>query len=132
MSLLIKLNNGDTLLKSLKFGKDRPGGGDSGQPYIQTSIEGQAENTAIDGDGIIIAHNLNRELQMIAYEKVRNTTEKRSSLWIFQELNTIRKNIIQRAGRLTKPQGKLKLTMNANENIQGEILHFFDALATPR
>ena len=51
--LLIKLNNGDTLLKSLKFGKDRPGGGDSGQPYIQTSIEGQAENTAIDGDGII-------------------------------------------------------------------------------
>ena len=80
----------------------------------------------------IIAHNLNRELQMIAYEKVRNTTEKRSSLWIFQELNTIRKNIIQRAGRLTKPQGKLKLTMNANENIQGEILHFFDALATPR
>ena len=53
MSLLIKLNNGDTLLKSLKFGKDRPGGGDSGQPYIQTSIEGQAENTAIDGDGII-------------------------------------------------------------------------------
>ena len=38
MGLLIKLQNGDTALKSLKFGKDRPGGGDSGQPYIQDPI----------------------------------------------------------------------------------------------
>ena len=53
MGLLIKLSNGDTSLKSLKFGQDRPGGGDSGQPYVQTSIKGQAENTVIDGDGII-------------------------------------------------------------------------------
>ena len=53
MGLLIKLKNEDTSLKSLKFGQDRPGGGDSGQPYIQSPIEGQAENTAIDGDGII-------------------------------------------------------------------------------
>ena len=27
-----------TDLKSLKFGKDRPGGGDSGQPYIKNTI----------------------------------------------------------------------------------------------
>jgi len=53
MGLLIKLNNGDTSLKLLKFGQDRPGGGSSGQPYIQSPIEGQAENTAIDGDSII-------------------------------------------------------------------------------
>jgi len=39
MGLLIKLENGDTSLKSLKFGKDRIGGGDSGQPYIQTPID---------------------------------------------------------------------------------------------
>jgi hypothetical protein len=42
MGLLIKLENGDTSLKSLKFGKDRIGGGDSGQPYIQTSIDGES------------------------------------------------------------------------------------------
>jgi len=53
MGLLMKLKNGDTSFKSLKFGKDRPGGGDSGKPYIQTPIGDQAENTAIDGDGII-------------------------------------------------------------------------------
>tara|TARA_R110000782_G_scaffold196533_2_gene285848 strand:+ start:83 stop:2575 length:2493 start_codon:yes stop_codon:yes gene_type:complete len=53
MGLLIKLKNGDSSLKSLKFGKDRPGGGDSNQPYIKTPIEGQGVNTAIDGDSII-------------------------------------------------------------------------------
>ena len=68
---------------------------------------------------------------MSAYEKQRNTTEKRSSLWIFKEINTIRKNIIQRAGRMAKPQGKLKLIMSANKKIQDEILHYFDVLAGP-
>lgn len=77
----------------------------------------------------IMAHNLNRELQMRTYAKEKNTTEKRSSLWTFKELNTIRKNIIQRAGRLTRPQGKLKLTMNVNKKIQDEILHFYDMLS---
>ena len=28
-----------TNLKSLKYGDDRPGGGDSGQPYVQFPIE---------------------------------------------------------------------------------------------
>jgi CRISPR/Cas system-associated endonuclease/helicase Cas3 len=65
---------------------------------------------------------------MCAYDKEKNTTEKRSSLWVFKELNTMRKNIIQRAGRLTRPQGKLKLTMSANEKVQGEILYFYDRL----
>jgi hypothetical protein len=39
MGLLIKLKNGDTSLKSLKFGHDRPGGGDSNQPYIKNPID---------------------------------------------------------------------------------------------
>jgi hypothetical protein len=30
-----------TNLKSLRYGQDRPGGGDSGQPYIQSSISGK-------------------------------------------------------------------------------------------
>ena len=52
MGLLIKLNNGDTSLKSLKFGKDRPGGGDSGQPYIKKPISNQSLS-ALDGDGLL-------------------------------------------------------------------------------
>lgn len=76
----------------------------------------------------IIAHNLSRELQMATQDKQRNTTEKRAPLWKFKQLNTIRGNIIQRAGRLTKPQGKLKLTMSANETLKNEILSYFDGI----
>ena len=50
MGLLIKLNNGDTSLKSLKFGNDRPGGGDSGQPFIQSPIGDQNQPSALDTD----------------------------------------------------------------------------------
>jgi len=52
MGLLIKLNNGDTSLKSLKFGRDRPGGGDSNQPYIKKPISNQPLSL-LDGDGLL-------------------------------------------------------------------------------
>lgn len=51
MGLLIKLKNGDTTLKSLKYGNDRPGGGDSGQPYVKNPIKEQT--TPIDEDSIL-------------------------------------------------------------------------------
>jgi hypothetical protein len=35
------LINRRTNLKSLRYGQDRPGGGDSGQPYIQSSVSGK-------------------------------------------------------------------------------------------
>lgn len=51
MGLFSKLQNGDTVLKSLKFGNDRPGGGDSGQPYIQKPIpDALKDNNALDSD----------------------------------------------------------------------------------
>lgn len=46
---------------------------------------------------------------MIAYEPSRKTTEKRAPLWAFERLDTLRHKIIQRAGRLTRPKGQLKL-----------------------
>jgi hypothetical protein len=53
MGLLIKLQNGDTQLKSLKFGNDRPGGGDSGQPFIQSPIGDQNQPSALDTDFLL-------------------------------------------------------------------------------
>ena len=53
MGLLIKLQDGDTQLKSLKFGKDRPGGGDSGQPFIKTSIPVDSEGPQSFNDFIL-------------------------------------------------------------------------------
>ena len=62
----------------------------------------------------ILAHNLGRELQMDATEPQRGTTEKRSPLWIFEELDTLRRKVLQRAGRLTRANGVVTLTMSAN------------------
>ena len=62
----------------------------------------------------ILAHNFSRELQMQDFEQNRSTTEKCAPLWIFQKLDTIRRNLIQRAGRITRPNGKLKLTIDAS------------------
>jgi hypothetical protein len=49
MSLL----NLTTNLKSLKYGKDRPGGGDSGQPYIQSDINIGNQTVEANDDGRI-------------------------------------------------------------------------------
>lgn len=52
MGLLIKLNDGDTSLKSLKFGNDRPGGGDSNQPYIKKPIY-KPDTPALNNDFLL-------------------------------------------------------------------------------
>ena len=72
----------------------------------------------------VLAHNLSRELQMLSSPPQRHTTEKRTPIWIFQELNTIRRNLIQRAGRLTRPQGRLTLTISANASVKHELLQY--------
>ena len=72
----------------------------------------------------VLAHNLNREMQMLGHEKERNTTEKRAPLWVFEQLGTVRRKLIQRAGRLTQPQGHLTLTMSANPAVKSELLHY--------
>ena len=76
----------------------------------------------------IIAHNLNRELQMAVKPKDRGTTEKRAPLWKFEELSTLRQRLIQRAGRLTQPQRKLILTMSGNEAVKRDLLLFLKGL----
>ena len=58
----------------------------------------------------------------------RNTTEKRAPLWKFEQLGTLRRKLIQRAGQLTKPQGKLTLTMSANSVLKSELLHYLEVL----
>ncbi len=76
----------------------------------------------------VLTHNLNREMQMRCYIRDRNTTEKRAPLWQFEQLGTLRRKLIQRAGRLTKPQGNLTLTMSANAAAKSEMLHYLQAL----
>ena len=76
----------------------------------------------------LLAHNLTRELQILVREPSRTTKSKRPALWDFEQLLSFRQRIVQRAGRLIRPQGKLTLSMNANQAIQNEMLHYLDTL----
>jgi hypothetical protein len=57
----------------------------------------------------LFAHNLVRELQMRTEQPARGTTDNRAALWLFETVDTVRKTLLQRAGRLTRPGGKLTL-----------------------
>lgn len=71
-----------------------------------------------------LAHNLTRELQMNMFPKGRHTSFKRKSLWVFQQMQTLRRNLIARAGRFTRPQGRLTLTVSANTQVEKEFRSF--------
>jgi hypothetical protein len=75
----------------------------------------------------LLAHNLSRELQMGATAPRKQQSETRQPLWIFQELESLRKKFIQRAGRLNRPEGVLTLTLNANRAVQEGLLKFLHA-----
>ena len=63
------------------------------------------------------------ELQMQVTPRARGTTAKRAALWCFREIETLRRTLIQRAGRFIRPAGKLILSMNSNEKLENELLH---------
>lgn len=74
----------------------------------------------------MMAHNLSREIQMLSASCRLRAQPKRPAAWSFKTLETLRHRIIQRAGRLTKPQGELTLTMSANQAVRKDLLHFLD------
>jgi hypothetical protein len=76
----------------------------------------------------MMAHNLSRELQMLAAPSASKALPKRPAAWAFEKLDTLRHRIIQRAGRFTRPQGELTLTMSANHSVREDLLHFLDVL----
>jgi len=77
----------------------------------------------------MMAHNLSREMQMLAASGAASRAlPKRPAVWAFEKLDTLRHRIIQRAGRFTRPQGKLTLTMSANHAVRQDLLHFLDML----
>lgn len=76
----------------------------------------------------MLAHNLSRELQMQCRPRQRGTGEKRPPLWCFEQLETLRCKWVQRAGRLTRPQGSLTLTLSGNQAVQEEIIGYLQGL----
>ncbi len=76
----------------------------------------------------LFAHNLTRDLQMLATPSCRRTTAKRAALWVFQQVDTLRKKLIHRAGRFTRPGGTLTLIISANRAVKRQLLDYLAAL----
>ena len=92
----------------------------------QTNMEYMPSKTLIGNKmylvSAILAHDLNRELQMrMTPPRTKRSTVKRAALWVFEQIGTFRKRVVQRAGRLTKPQGVLTLTCAANKATATEL-----------
>ena len=72
----------------------------------------------------VMAHNLTKELQMRHRDRDCSTTNKRPALWKFWQIGTLRKRIIQRAGRLIRPNGTLTLSMATNDAARDEMMRY--------
>jgi Holliday junction resolvase RusA-like endonuclease len=77
----------------------------------------------------VMAHNLSHEIQMRSLTRTVITSPKRACRYVFEKLGSIRHRIIQRAGRLTRPNGILTLTMSGNESVAQELNDFLSAAA---
>jgi len=78
----------------------------------------------------LFAFNLLRDLQMQIDPPVRKTTRKRMTLWAFERVDTIRKTVLQRAGRLTRPEGRTTLTFCAGKHLKQRVLHILHSIDT--
>jgi Transposase DDE domain group 1 len=79
----------------------------------------------------LLAYNLTRELQMQTTEPVRGTTSNRAALWAFEKVDTLRKTVLQRAGRLSRPGGTLTLTIAGGRWLKERISQLLAALPAP-
>jgi hypothetical protein len=76
----------------------------------------------------ILAPNLTRESRIQVAPRARGTTAKRAALWCFREFETLRRTLIQYAGRLIRSAGELILSMNSNEKLEKRAVHILGRL----
>jgi hypothetical protein len=73
--------------------------------YIPTR---RLNGNQIYGLAVVLAHNLNRELQMATTPRTTprvhaRYTLRRACLWVFEKVQTVGQRLVQRAGRLVRP-----------------------------
>lgn len=69
---------------------------------------------------------------MLVHTPARPALEKRPALWDFTRLATLRRRLLQRAGRLIRPQRKLTPSMAANPAVKDELLALLAGPGLPR
>lgn len=73
----------------------------------------------------VMAHNLNRELQMKTKKRTRKINAKRAAFWVFDSLNRVRNTLFIHAGRIIRPNGQFVLSMNSNDALKNEMARYF-------
>ncbi len=76
----------------------------------------------------MLAHNLGREFGWRVAGQSPRTTANRAPSVVLPQLETLQKYYFHRAGRFTRPQGRLVLTISANKVIQKQMLHHMQIL----
>jgi len=76
----------------------------------------------------MLAHNLGRELQIRTSEPTRQTSPTRAPHYELKTLGTLRHLLLRQAGRLTRPQGLLRLSTAASGVAREEFKAIYDAL----
>ena len=76
----------------------------------------------------VMSHNLIHELQMRTQPRQRRTTPSRTPLWRFLHPQTWRNRWLHRAGRLTRPAGRLTLTISGDEPIENQFTNLLEEL----
>lgn len=77
----------------------------------------------------VLTYNLTRQLQMEKSEPAKVNNPSRSTLWVFKEIDTLRKSFILVAGRITNLHGKRTLTLNAVGRAKAFFLNYVPQLA---
>ena len=78
----------------------------------------------------VLAHNLGRTLQMATRKPSRRTTAKRSPLWAFAQMRTMRNDFLLRAGRFLNRAGKPVLSIMSDDQTEAAMDDYLTALAT--
>jgi hypothetical protein len=73
---------------------------------------------------VMLTHNLGRELQMEHQAQPKALGMKRTARWVFEELGTLRRTVLQRAGQLSRPKGKWTLPLPDIPALKAAFGHF--------
>ena len=129
MSLLLSQK---TNLKSLRYGQDRPGGGNSGQPYIQTPIPGKVSlipSIGIFGGGTGGEDFLLRGGTLTPSRVIKDVSRLTKMFLDLRSPNgilfTAKQNVLSRTGTKTQASGLL------NEGIYTPLSTLLQAAGTP-
>ena len=65
---------------------------------------------------------------MVGQTRSSRSEPKRPALWDFRSLGTLRQLLFHRAGKLTRPEGYWRLTVNGNTHFQTDLTRYLEAL----